>query len=132
MTNTGARHGNIVNLALVAVASIAIVVGGWRVAAGLNVLRIGAVFPLSSNAAGLAGPELAGVRIAVDLINADGGIGGRRVQLEVRDLRSRDESDAVMADLRATGVDIVIGAYSSELSIAASDAADRAGLLYWE
>ncbi|MES1239618.1 MAG: ABC transporter substrate-binding protein, partial [Chloroflexota bacterium] len=85
-----------------------------------------------SNAASLAGPELAGVRIAADLINRDGGIAGRRVVLEVRDLRARGEAAAVMADLKRSGVEIVIGAYSSDLSIAASEAASRAGLLYWE
>ena len=97
-----------------------------------GVIRIGAVFPISSNAASLAGPELAGVRIAADLFNADGGVGGRRIELVERDLQSRDQADAVMADLRAGGVQLVIGAYSSDLSIAASEAADRAGLLYWE
>jgi branched-chain amino acid transport system substrate-binding protein len=37
-----------------------------------------------------------------------------------------------MADLHDKGIRLVIGAYSSDLSIAASEAADRAGLLYWE
>jgi branched-chain amino acid transport system substrate-binding protein len=105
---------------------------GSRALGEAGVLRIGAVFPITSNAASLAGPELAGVRIAADLVNRDGGIDGRRVVLEVRDLRSRGDADAVMADLERTGVQIVIGAYSSDLSIAASEAASRAGLLYWE
>ena len=95
-------------------------------------IRIGAVFPISGNAASLAGPELTGVRIAADQVNADGGIGGRKVELVVRDLRSRADAEKVMQDLRASGVRLVIGAYSSDLSIAASEAADRAGLLYWE
>jgi branched-chain amino acid transport system substrate-binding protein len=97
-----------------------------------GVIRIGAVFPISGNAASLAGPELTGVRIAADLVNADGGIAGRRIDLEIRDLRSRGEADSVMTGLRDAGVRLVIGAYSSDLSIAASEAADRAGLLYWE
>lgn len=50
----------------------------------------------------------------------------------MRDLRARADADEVMADLRDKGVELVIGAYSSELSIAASEAAARAGLLYWE
>ena len=95
-------------------------------------IRIGAVFPISGNAASLAGPELTGVRIAADQINADGGIAGRKVELEVRDLESRGDADRVMTDLRDLGIQLVIGAYSSDLSIAASEAADRAGLLYWE
>ncbi len=95
-------------------------------------IRIGAVFPMSGSAAALAGPELTGVRIAADIVNADGGIAGRRIELEVRDLRSRAEAETVMGELRDLGIRIVIGAYSSELSIAASEAASKAGLLYWE
>jgi branched-chain amino acid transport system substrate-binding protein len=95
-------------------------------------IRIGAVFPISGNAASLAGPELTGVRIAADQVNADGGIGGRKIELVVRDLRSRADADKVMHDLHTSGVRMVIGAYSSDLSIAASEAADKAGLLYWE
>jgi branched-chain amino acid transport system substrate-binding protein len=95
-------------------------------------IRIGAVFPISGNAASLAVPELKGVQIAADLVNADGGIDGRQIELVVRDLRSRDEAAGVMADLAGQGVQIVVGAYSSDLSMAASEAADQAGLLYWE
>ena len=95
-------------------------------------IRIGAVFPIGGNAAVLAVPELAGVQIAADLVNADGGIGGRPLQLEVRNLESRAEAPAVMEALKRDGIDVVIGAYSSDLSIAASSAADAAGLLYWE
>ncbi len=96
-------------------------------------IRIGAVFPLGGNAAGLAGYELRGVQIAADLVNADGGVDGRRVVLDVRDLESGGGAPAVMAALRKrAGVHVVIGAYGSDLSIAASQAADAAGLVYWE
>jgi branched-chain amino acid transport system substrate-binding protein len=95
-------------------------------------IRIGAVFPITSNAASLVGPELTGVQIAADLVNADGGVDGRPIELVTRDLRSRDEAEIVMADLAGQGIQIVIGAYASDLSMAASEAADRHGLLYWE
>lgn len=93
---------------------------------------IGAVFPTDSNAAALAGPELEGVRIAARLVNADGGLAGRPIQLVERTLDSRDAAPAVMADLAKQGVRVVVGAYSSDLSIAASAAASAAGLVYWE
>ena len=91
-----------------------------------------AVFPLTGNGASLATQELAGVRIAVDLANADGGISGRPIELDVHDLQRREDAPAVMADLAARGIDVVIGTYASDLSIAASQAADAAGLVYWE
>ena len=95
-------------------------------------IRIGAVFPISGNAATLALQELRGVQLAADFVNADGGIGGRRVVLDIRDLESGDDAPAAMASLRADGVSVVVGAYSSELSIPAAAAADHAGLVYWE
>ena len=45
-------------LLIAVLATASLVVGGWRLASGANVIRIGAVFPLSSNAADLVGPEL--------------------------------------------------------------------------
>jgi branched-chain amino acid transport system substrate-binding protein len=95
-------------------------------------IRIGAVFPLTGSAAGLAGYELRGVEIAAQLANADGGVGGRPIQLEVRNMRRGADAPAVMASLRDEGFQAVIGAYGSDLSIAASQAAAEAGLVYWE
>ena len=95
-------------------------------------IRIGAVFPLSGNATALAGYELRGVQIAAELANADGGVGGRPVELDVRDLQRASDAPAVMTSLRDSGIQMVIGAYGSDLSIAASEAAAAAGLLYWE
>ena len=95
-------------------------------------IRIGAVFPISGSAASLAGEELRGVQIAADLVNAAGGIQGRRIVLDVRDLESADQAPAVMASLKSEGVSVVVGTYSSDLSVPASTAADAAGLLYWE
>ncbi len=127
MTN---RRPAVAALALggVVVIASALIIAG---APGPRIL-IGAVFPLSSNASGLAGEELRGVQLAADLVNADGGVRGRRIELDVRDLTSADQAPATMASLKADGVSVVIGAYSSDLSIAASAAADSAGLVYWE
>ncbi len=123
----------VVSAALLLVAAAAI--GGWQLvgrARSPAPIRIGAVFPLTGNAAGLAGQEQRGVQIAADMVNADGGIDGRRVELDVRDLESAADAPAVMAALKSDGVQAVIGAYSSDLSIAGSTAANDAGLVYWE
>ena len=95
-------------------------------------IRIGAVFPLDGNAAGPANEELAGVQAAADFVNADGGIRGRRIVLDVRDLESGSDAPTVMAALRADGAEVVVGAYASALSVPASQAASDAGLVYWE
>jgi ABC-type branched-subunit amino acid transport system substrate-binding protein len=95
-------------------------------------IRIGAVFPLDSNAGNLAKEELAGVQAAADFVNADGGVDGRRIVLDVRDLEPGADASAVMTSLKADGAAVVVGAYSSDLSIPASQAASDAGLVYWE
>ncbi len=109
--------------------------GGWWLALRpweATPIKVGAVFPLSGNAAGLAGQEALGVQVARDLVNAEGGVDGRPIELEVHDLERAQDAPAVMATLRRDGVQVVIGAYSSELSIAASSAASAEGLVYWE
>jgi branched-chain amino acid transport system substrate-binding protein len=95
-------------------------------------IRIGAVFPLGGNAADPASEELAGVQAAADFVNADGGVGGRRIVLDVRDLESGSDAPAVMAALKADDANVVVGAYSSAMSIPASQAASDAGIVYWE
>src|SRR5438876_11209643 len=59
-------------------------------------IRIGAVFPLTGDAAPLAKEELLGVQLGADFVNADGGVVGRRIVLEVRDLESADQAPQIM------------------------------------
>lgn len=99
---------------------------------GPGSVRVGAIFPLDGMAAVLAGQERLGVSLAADFVSADGGIGGRRVELDVRDLSDRSAAGQVIDSLRAEGAQVVIGAYSSNLSMAVSSAAAAAGLVYWE
>src|SRR4051794_39571513 len=127
------RRSRAVPALVVAMATVALVAAGLAIRLSSNApIRIGAVFPISGNAQALAVPELTGVRIAIDEANADGGIDGRRIDLVVRDLEARADADSIMAGFAKDGIQVVIGAYSSDLSIAASAAAARAGLLYWE
>src|SRR2546428_8932961 len=95
-------------------------------------VKIGALFPLSGPQAPLAKQEYAGVQIARDLVNADGGVEGAPSERVTRDLVSESEAPARVADLKAHGVNAILGAYSSSLSMPVSDAAQAAGLLYWE
>lgn len=103
-----------------------------RRAAQPRPILVGAVFPLDGVAGSLPEQEALGVRIAAELVNADGGVGGRPISLDVRTLQRAQDAPAVMAQLRRDGAQVVIGAYSSDLSIAASAAAAKAGLVYWE
>jgi branched-chain amino acid transport system substrate-binding protein len=101
-------------------------------AAGSASVKVGALFPLSGPQAPLAKQEYAGVQIARDLVNVDGGVDGAPIELVTRDLVS--ESDAIIRvqELKAHGVKAIMGAYSSSLSMPVSEATQAAGLLYWE
>src|SRR4029077_6064368 len=76
-------------------------------------ILVGAVFPLDGSAGSLPEQEALGVRIAAELVNADGGVGGRPIALDVRTLERAKDAPAVMAELRNEGAQVVIGAYSS-------------------
>jgi len=95
-------------------------------------IKVGAIFPLSGPQAPLAKQEYAGVQIARDLVNADGGVEGAPIELITRDLTSESDATARVEDLKAHGVKAVLGSYSSSLSMPVSDATQAAGLLYWE
>jgi branched-chain amino acid transport system substrate-binding protein len=99
---------------------------------GAASVKVGAVFPLSGPQAPLAKEEYAGVQIARDLVNADGGVDGAPIELVTKDLTSESDATARVDELKAAGVKAVLGSYSSSLSMPVSDAAQAAGLLYWE
>lgn len=95
-------------------------------------LRIGAVFPQRGPALPLARQQQLGVEIARDLANADGGVDGRQIELDVQEVTTTDDARPAIARLKADGVTAVVGAYSSDLSVPASAAAAAQGMLYWE
>jgi len=95
-------------------------------------IKVGAVFPLSGPQAALAKQEYAGVQIARDFVNADGGVDGAPITLITKDLQSEADASARVQDLKAQGVESILGAYSSSLSMPVSAAAQSRGLLYWE
>lgn len=95
-------------------------------------LRIGAMFPVSGDASGLAGDEYRGAQIAAQLVNADGGVNGAQITLDLRDVESAAQVRAAAASLASDKVTAILGAYSSELSIPAAAAVARRGIVYWE
>ena len=95
-------------------------------------IRIGAVYPLS----GAQGPggidEFDGVRLAVQLVNTDGGVGGRPIELVPVDTPSADAAPGAIAQLHDDGVRLVFGSYGSTISAPAAEASARRDMLFWE
>jgi branched-chain amino acid transport system substrate-binding protein len=95
-------------------------------------LRIGVVLPLTGMPAELAGQERLGIQLAADLVNTDGGVAGRQIVLDVRDVSDANAAPQVVAAFKAEGASAVVGSYASDLSMAVSSATADAGLVYWE
>lgn len=106
--------------------------GGAGAGSGAAVLRVGALFPLGGSLAADAGDEYLGAQLAASMANAAGGIGGRRIQLDLRDMEYGNQAPALAESLRRDGVSAVLGAYSSALSIPAAAAVSKQGMVYWE
>ena len=92
-------------------------------------IHIGALYNVTGSQAPLDGPSLDGARLAVDRINAAGGLLGRRVQLLERD----GQTDLALVrynaeDLAALKVTAIVGLSDTDQVLAAAPVAARAGI----
>lgn len=93
-------------------------------------VRIGALAPLSRPGWVDAGrPLLAGLELGAAHVNDRGGIGGRPVELVVRDTAADPRrGEAAVAELAALGVAALAGEYHSVVARAVAQRADAAGI----
>jgi len=101
-------------------------------AASQDPLIVGTILPLTGTLAFLGPPEVAGVGLAIDDINAAGGVLGNDVTMEQGD--SGDTTDTSVAqqtatDLISKGAQVVIGAASSAVSLNVVDQFTEAGVM---
>ena len=98
-----------------------------------QVIKIGAINPFSGPLA-LYGAEMTrGFELAVEQVNASGGLLGRKVELVRGDAANPQQAIATVEQLaNKDKVDLFVGTYVSAVSNAASDAALRYNKLYWE
>jgi branched-chain amino acid transport system substrate-binding protein len=95
-------------------------------------IRIGAIYPLTGSQGPGGRDEFRGVSLAADMVNADGGVGGRSIELAPIDVAGGDQAPAAVDQLADQGIRFVLGSYGSTISEpAAAEAAGR-GLLFWE
>ena len=94
-------------------------------------LVIGTLLPLTGNLAFLGPPEVAGAKLAVNDVNAAGGVLGQPVQLVEGDSgdASTDTATQTVDRLLQSGVNAIIGAASSGVSLTVIDAITGAGVL---
>jgi branched-chain amino acid transport system substrate-binding protein len=95
-------------------------------------IRVGAVYPLSGSQGPGGVDEFDGARLAVQLVNADGGVGGRSIELVPVDTPGADAAPGAIAQLHEDGVRLVLGSYGSTISEPAAEAAAGRDMLFWE
>jgi branched-chain amino acid transport system substrate-binding protein len=96
--------------------------------AGDGILRLGGILPETGNLAFLGPPEFAGVELAVQDINAAGGVLGADVEWLPGDSGDNGEvANATVDRLLAEDVDAFIGAASSGVSLTVIDKITQAG-----
>ncbi|MDA8250968.1 MAG: ABC transporter substrate-binding protein [Rhodospirillales bacterium] len=93
-------------------------------------VKVGVIFP-QSGGAGHQGQDVAhAIRAMADLINADGGVLGRPIELLVRDDESTPAVGVAKAnELAAQGVAVVIEGWNSPVTLAMQPILARAGIL---
>jgi neutral amino acid transport system substrate-binding protein len=94
-------------------------------------LVVGTLLPETGSLAFLGPPEVAGVRLAVDEVNADGGVLGQPVQLIPGDSgdTTTDTANTTVDRLLAGGADVIVGAASSSVSLKVIDKIASAGVV---
>jgi branched-chain amino acid transport system substrate-binding protein len=93
---------------------------------------IGALYPLSQQGGTAPREEYAGLRIAADMVNAAGGVHGRPVHITVVNVPRRDDAPAAVFRLAHEHVTAIVGSSESLIAVPASEAAQAAGVIYWE
>ena len=104
-----------------------------RTARAADAVKIGLDNPLTGPLASLGKNELIGCQMAIDAINAKGGILGRPVELIVEDSSSGDAGTAVMKARKLIGgerIDFLLGNTNSALSLAMAQVSNEQGILH--
>jgi len=102
-------------------------------ARGADPVRIGLDNPLTGPVGSLGKNELIGCQMAIDAINAKGGILDRPVQLIVEDSTSGDAGTAVMKArklIEGDKVDFLLGNDNSALALAMAEVSNEKGVLH--
>lgn len=98
-----------------------------------DTIRIGAIYPLTGNAALLGEESFRGAELAVEELNLKGGINGKKIELVKGDGVDPEAAQSEANRLiNKENIKTIVGSYSSGISYAATEVAERNGVLYWE
>jgi branched-chain amino acid transport system substrate-binding protein len=97
-----------------------------------DTIVVGAIYPLSGSQGQGGVDEHRGVTLAGDLVNADGGVGGRTIEIRSIDVTAAEAAPGAVESFAADGIDVVLGSYGSTISAPASETAAANDMVFWE
>ncbi|MBV9946956.1 MAG: ABC transporter substrate-binding protein, partial [Myxococcales bacterium] len=98
---------------------------------GAGPIRIGLIVSLTGNYSALGTEDEKAVRLAVEQVNAAGGLLGRKVELLTRNDETRpDQAVLAFNDVKGAGIVAMIGPVFSNAALAIEPLAERAGMPY--
>jgi len=96
-------------------------------------IKVGTLFPLSGPMALLGNEAFQAAQVAREMINERGGVLGKQVTFATADAPDPNSANAEATRLIIREkVSVIAGSYASSLALAASEVAEREGVLYWE
>jgi ABC-type branched-subunit amino acid transport system substrate-binding protein len=121
----------LLSLTLLASAA-AILAAGAAAAQDKEPIKIGVIYPITGGGAVYGVPAMQGHDLAVEELNAKGGILGRKVVSVARDgkLNPADASAAMKEIITSEKVDVVIGAVASSIGLALSQVSKQESMPY--
>ena len=118
-------------LTLIATAA-AVLAAGAAAAQSKDPIKIGVMYPITGTGAVYGVPAMQGHDLAIEEINAKGGVMGRKLVSVARDtkLNPADASAAMKELITNEKVEIVLGGLASSVGLAMSDVAKQESVIY--
>jgi branched-chain amino acid transport system substrate-binding protein len=122
--------GSVLLATLMVVALLGIMVPGPVLAEDPEVIKIGVLSPLTGKIAAIGEEQKNAVEMAIEEINAEGGLMGKTLVMQLEDDEMKPELAASMTQkLINDGVDVIIGGMSSSSTMAGGPIANRQEIL---
>ncbi|GAC1303397.1 MAG: ABC transporter substrate-binding protein [Vulcanimicrobiaceae bacterium] len=96
-------------------------------------IKVGAVFPFSGPLALLGQDSFDGANVALEMVNAQGGVKGRKLEWVKGDAPNAEQANSQAERLVSQqNLKLLLGSYASPIAVAASQVAERHHVIYWE
>lgn len=116
-----------------AIATVAMAMAPGIARAQSDPWKIGVLYPLSGNLSVLGTEALAGAQVAADMVNEQGGVNGRKVELVVADATSpANATNEARRLVTREGVKLMAGTYGSSIALAIAAVGNQFKVPYWE